>query len=264
MSTDPGQFEDPVLQTAVKRLYAQERAPAALRERIAATMAGTAGETSMRLDRRPSGWISLFTQPYGLALAASLAVVAIAGAYMAWLRPVSASDIGQTTLAAMVQTHDRCCEHADHFMAGIPKDGCRSAGEAIQRQLRETVLAANLVTDGWEYRGAGICPVGEVRSAHLVYARGEQRLSVFSLPASLCSEAKEGNICVKEVNGHVIAGLVRTGGVYSMVGHCPKNSLKAEEIVSLFERHQGEMVGPGIALTGDRPLQQVVAARSSR
>ena len=110
-------------------------------------------------------------------------------------------------------------------------------------KIREPVLAAEM-GEGWKFVGAAMCPVNGKPSAHLVYNRNGQWLSVFSMPASSCERVRSGGFGGERLNDHMIAGFANTGGVYCMVGSCPNKGLPLDEIQKLLKKHRGDLVEP--------------------
>jgi hypothetical protein len=86
---------------------------------------------------------------------------------------------------AAISRHDHCCQAAAHQAKDVPQAPYPAIGQYLRNQLHHPVLAANLEADQWRFRGAAICPVGDVKAAHLVFARDDgETVSVFSLPAN--------------------------------------------------------------------------------
>jgi hypothetical protein len=86
----------------------------------------------------------------------------------------------------------------------------------MSADLRYPVVAREL-GGNWDFRGASECPVGSMKSAHLLYARSGAFLSVFSLPASSFPTLHNHENCDANVNGHPVAGFVEDDGFYAVV-----------------------------------------------
>jgi hypothetical protein len=93
-------------------------------------------------------------------------------------------------------------------------------------------------------------------AAHLIFAREGQSVSVFSLPASARVPAREGTVCTECVEGHMVAGFVRTDGVYCLVGYCAKKNLSLDEVGTLLEKHCDDLISGSVALGQARAGEQ--------
>lgn len=153
----------------------------------------------------------------------------------------SESRIDHDILVDLVKTHDQC-SISDHDMRDLPKKDVKAIAKAMGRKLHDRILAANLVEDGWQLRGAAICKVGNRPAAHILYTRGGQTMSVFSVPNVPKGTCFDCGIDQEMVEDHMLAGFASKGRIYCMVGYCPKHELKLEEVASLLERHRGDVV----------------------
>jgi hypothetical protein len=248
MSSDFNQFDDPGLKASVQRAFAHERAPAELRQRIVGMLSAPeplADHPPLKLPAQspPAARPFIWSFTAARLAVAALLLVGIATALLVYrnTRPTPPPSINEATLAAMVQTHDECCHH-EHRDERLPQESFAALGKAIADELNEPILSADLSKDGWSFEGAAICSVRNKRAAHMIFARGEQRLSVFSVPASTCGSVKEGSSYRGRIRDHVVVGTTRKGGVHCIVAHCPGNTIKLEEVADLLERHQGEIV----------------------
>jgi anti-sigma factor RsiW len=240
------QFDAPELKSAVKRLYAAERAPAGLRQRVEAILrAGEPQARPVRIDPAVMGQVmwQVRWQVKWQRAAAAIIVVGLAGLIIrvAYERN---HPVGGQTLLAMVKTHDFCCRDGNpHQHRDIPQASFVLMGQTLAGRIKEPVLAADM-GDGWKFVGAAMCAVNGKPSAHLVYRRNGQWLSIFSIPAASCDNVREGAIGGEKINDHMIAGFAQTGGVYCIVGSCPKKGLQLEEIQQLLRKHQGDLIAP--------------------
>jgi hypothetical protein len=234
MGSSLDQFEAPELKTAVKRLYGGERAPGGLRQRVESILRSEAVvEPRMRISRAVRWqWA-----------AAAVIVVGLAG--LIWrVTEERRNPVGEKTLVAMVKTHDFCCTPGRrHQHNDIPQNNFTAMGQMMAGKINEPVLATE-IGDGWKFVGAAMCPVGGKPSAHLIYSRGGQWLSIFSIPASSCDKVHNGAFGGERINDHMIVGFAHTGAVYCMVGTCPKKNLQLDEIEQLLKKHQGDLVNP--------------------
>jgi hypothetical protein len=238
MGSPLDQFEAPELKTAVKRLYAAEHAPMGLRKSV---------ESILRSQAAPERRLRIGPAVMWQLAAAAVIVVGLAG--LIWrVSDEREYPVGQNTLLAMVKTHDFCCRFGrQHRHSDIPQNNFVAMGQTMAGKIKEPVLAAQL--EGWTFVGAAICPVGDKSSAHLIYNRNGQWLSVFSMPASSCETVHQGVFGGEKLNDHMIAGFAQTGGVYCMVGSCPQKNLRLDEIEQLLKKHKGDLVQPRPATT---------------
>jgi hypothetical protein len=152
--------------------------------------------------------------------------------------------VGQVTLAGMVRTHDWCCQkERAHRNTDITRANLELAGKTVASRLKGPVLAAEM-GQGWDFVGAAICPVNGKQSAHLIYYRNGQWLSIFSLSAASCENVRDGTMGGKVIDDHMVAGFAKTGGVYCMVATCPGKKIQLNEIEQLLKQHQGDLVAP--------------------
>lgn len=255
-------FDDPVLKAALKRACGKEQAPERLRQSLMQQMGVSpqaapdpAPPPALKLPQttrphaRNNPWLSLFQPRLVTALAAVL-VLAIGAGLLVYRNMPTKSRIAHEAMLAMIRTHDACAVAEGHRGADVPED-LRGAGAALGRTLGQTVLAANLVEDGWTLRGGSICPVAGKPSAHFLFQRGTQRLSVFSLPAGAGFEVRPGAVCNACVEGHMVAGFVDQGRVYCMVGFCKTKNVTLEEVTALMNKHRSELINAVVALQLD-------------
>lgn len=241
MTDQTRDFDEPVLRSALKRVYGGQAAPQDLRQRILQTLA-----EEPPVLRIPA-W---YRRPYVLAAAAAF-ILAMAGLYQKVLLQPLDNNFDDRSFLAMIDTHDRCSVE-NHFGSGIPRENFTRIGQTLSRELRKSVLAANLVGEGWEFRGAKVCPVGDKVGAHLMFARNQQRLSVFSVPGMGCGE-EDGCINSQILRDHMIAGFTDHGAAYCMVAYCEQRRLSLNEVSTLLERHRRELVATVV------PVNAVVA-----
>jgi hypothetical protein len=234
MGSPLDQFDAPELKSAVKRLYAAERAPAGLRQHIETILrAEPAAARPMRIDR----WV-IWQRAVAALIVLGLSGLIVRANYE------RRHPVGDETLLAMVRTHDFCCKPTNgHRWNSIPQNDFVLMGQNMASRIKEPVLATD-IGNGWTFVGAAMCWVGDKQSAHLVYKRDGQWLSIFSIPASSCKKVRDGGFGGEQLNDHMIAGFARTGGVYCMVGSCPKKNLQLDEIRQLLKKHQADLVPP--------------------
>jgi anti-sigma factor RsiW len=234
MNSPLDQFDAPELKSAVKRLYGNERAPLSLRERV---------EGILKTPQPQSRPVRIERAVMWRWAAAAVIAIGLAGLVVR-VSYERRQPVGRQTLAAMVKTHDYCSkEGRPHRGKEIPHDSFVLVGSTMASKLKEPVLAADM-GQGWRFMGGAMCPVNGKPSAHLVYYRNGQWLSVFSMPAASCEKVRDGAMCAEVIGDHMVAGFARTGGVYCMVATCPGKRLQLEEIRQLLKQHQGDLVAP--------------------
>ena len=254
----PERFEDPGLKVALKRIYGGERAPADLRERLMRSLSDSSpmspiSQSTIFTDRPiPAAApirLAFWSQP-AFRAAAALFLVALAGIfyYASNTSAASASPIQQDALLAMIDTHDHCCaaEHEQHQEPELPTPTPTLAldrtvvGRTLAQKLKQAIWVPDLSAEGWQLAGAAICTVGARQSAHLIYKRGDHKLSVFSMSGEGCS-GKEG-ACGQELRDHVIAGVAKGGAVHCIVAHCPEKSIKQDHVNKILKDHENEVI----------------------
>jgi hypothetical protein len=182
--------------------------------------------------------------------AAALFLVALAGIfyYASNTSAASASPIQQDALLAMIETHDQCCagQHEQHQEPELPAPtptlvlDRTVVGRTLAQKLNQAVWVPDLSAEGWQLAAAAICRVGAKPSAHLIYAKGQNKLSVFTMSGEGCT-SKEG-ACGQELRDHVIAGVAKGGAVQCIVAHCPQKSIKQDDVNNLLSAHENEVI----------------------
>jgi hypothetical protein len=258
-------LDESQLKAAVRRAWGSERAPAELRQRVTNALAGedllssnarpviSADTTSPAFWRRPSfGWASAAAAAivigFGLAAwqRAHDAPATVASASASAPAPAQAAAFPADLAGALVRTHDSCLRlHAPdhHLFTSAPKGDLPAIAQKMSARLKHPVIAAK-IGEGWEFRGAAICPVGNLKSAHLVYAHEDAAVSVFSLPASVAaSSCPDHKNCEDAVDGHPMAGFVENGGFFCVVATPGKTSIAdATQVKTLRDQLHGQVI----------------------
>ena len=258
-------FDDPALKGAMRRCFSGEQAPSALRERIAqavvtearaATVAVTSPQRSpilstgtMRLNPTSASPATLSTLLSSVAIAASM-ILAIGS--IALILSRSSQTLPSKFEAAAIARHDGCCAAPDHHNPTMPQASFARIGQYLHQQLHHAVLAADMTKDGWQFSGASICPVDGVDSAHLLFRKNLQTLSVFSLPASAVPsldnhQPYEG----RTADGHTVVARLQDGAIYCLVGQGPEGDLGIDELDQLLDHHRAEAT---VAATSGPPV----------
>lgn len=247
MTEADDQFDDPALRSAVARAAGREAAPPELRRKVEALFAGaataaaatgagatakaSAGSTSPTTSdtaaSRPAAPardrfgadapFKLIAAAAMVLLAVGLMVVQIRSEFFPPLPQRAAADSASfpATLGQMlVRSHDQCGKLADHHL--VPGDDFAALRVSLAAQGGVSVFA-DAIGDGWTFKGAGLCRVDQHKTAHLLFARGGEVISVFSLPPPpLCSS---GGATYEELRDHhALAGFVHGGALYCVVG----------------------------------------------
>lgn len=254
MTPDPASSDEAALKAAVCRAWACEKAPAALRRRIEKLIAEQASpspeNTSATMRISPSFWRR------GAAIAAAALILIGVGVVLTQNRDgtglfsSAVTDAGASALPAdlgveLVRAHDRCVRFHpnDHqLFEAAPRDDFPAIARLLSAELNHPVIATAMGHD-WEFRGAGICPVGPTQSAHMLYARGDAFVSVFSLPASAFPAHADKVDCDAAVKGHPVAGFAEQGAFYCVVGSTGGTSpMDAREVQAIRDQLRLDVV----------------------
>jgi len=250
-------FDDPGLKAAVGRAWGAERCPPALRERL---IAECGGPPSMKIgDEQPKlGRRLIF---YGW-MAAALMLIAVGLVF--YLHPPAPNDRGLPPVALtlpasvadeLIARHDECCKAEDHHMPGLSRDDFPTIARELRQRLGFPILAARL-PGTWEFRGASICPVGETKSGHLVFDRGNNEfVSIFSLPRQFLSAIPSGKEFSEVELRHPIAGFATGEGFYCIVGSSKTESLSLEQVRSFRDQLRSDIANAEV-----HPSRATVAA----
>lgn len=242
------EFDNPGLKAAVQRAWGDEGAPQRLRGRISRLIA-TAGSidqaTAAAVNNR-SPWQRWQGRVYGFVAAA--AVVLAVGLMVLYYRGAfdrtnahyaggpplimpSKTQVPLTLAHSMIATHSACGKLHDHRLV----DGVNTYA-ALNLKLTANLgfpAMARSIGEEWTFKGAGECTVDGLRGAHLLFARGDQTMSVFSLPASCMSGVAPGAQYEGTVNGHAVAGFARAGAVYAVVGSSSSAALPLDAVTAI-------------------------------
>jgi hypothetical protein len=235
-------FEDPKLRAALQRALPAEAAPEALRRKVQSLFEQASVEQpSLRIGHSSESiFFSRWIRPLAMA-----AMVLICVGTVAWFYELSRPNehpLPDAFAAALVATHDYCASLPDHHvLKGVPDNDFRLMTQKLREQLGFPALAA-AAGDGWTFYGASaMCKVGPASSAHLVFKRSGQSLSLFSV--AVASETwpdgkppADGARFSNMQNGHPIVSWVQDSTVYSVVGASSDQSLDAKTIAPIAEQ----------------------------
>lgn len=217
-----------VLKDAVRRAWGQEVAPQSLRQSIGRLIAEEFHPVSFLARRSPF---------YSFAAAAViLLTVGLIGYQCQVLfsipSGVAFAQPATTAVAVlMVEQHD----NTRH----VPREYQALNGnlDQVARRLKFLTGRTPLVRelpDGWRFRGAGVSEIAGFKASQLVFTRGRQSISLFSMPPVMASHEADpaGNYqCV--YNKHSVAGFVTSEGLYCLVGYDPDGRLMPDSVLDL-------------------------------
>ena len=235
------QFDDPALKQAIRRAMSATEpsgAPPALRNRIEAMLR----QEQALQDARLSHW----RRPM-MSMLAAAAVLAI-GLGVAYYLLGRDEKAPQFFADAMVVAHDRCAGMTDHhLLQGIASDAdLATIRQALHSKVGHPVLVTEL-GDGWKFAGAGVCEISNVPAAHMLFTRGDETVSIFSVSAgafymnSDSSGSSEGKTYAQIDQNHEISGFVQGGAIHCLVGYSKSGKLSLSEITKLRERIRNQV-----------------------
>jgi hypothetical protein len=244
-------FDDPALKGAIQRAWGAEHVPQRLRGRVSHLIAtaGSVDETAVAAASNGFAWARWRERVYGFA-AATVIVLGVGSLvlyyqgvfdrYMtggsaqasAYVAP-SKTQVPLALAQSMVATHAACGKlHDHHLIQGVVGNNYAALNVKLTADLGFPALARSIGSD-WTFKGAGECTVGELRGSHLLFARGDETISLFSLPSHCMSGARAGAQFDGLVNGSPVAGFARSGAVYAVVGSSPTSSLSLEAVAGI-------------------------------
>ena len=220
------QFDDPALKGAIRRACDKPTAPPRLREKVMAMMASAPAAASLSSAARdvetPSRWRIPMPSPK-VAAAAVLAFITVGFAFMQIAReydlfarftpPPAPAKFEDAFAMSMVNAHRNCAKLADHHLVGGNDFAALKKELGVKEGIR--VFAAPLCND-WQFKGAGICNVGSVQAAHLLFTRDTQSVSVFSIPQAdkVCGGHQNYE---QLIDSQAIMGFTRDNALYTLV-----------------------------------------------
>jgi len=209
----PSHFDDPALKAALKQTWGGERAPVSLRQAIG-EIAFDARPVPIRLPR--------FLRP--LAAAAVLAVGVSCLAFQATkMRPSISMPKPWISLHAPLEEqlavrHDTCAAATGHRLAGLIQTDFVQFKSQVTNALRISAVTEALGA-GYKFQGASVCQLNDhVQAAHLLFKRGNEWLSIFSMPANVTADFKSGSRYQGMDGKHKMLGFVEDGNFYCVIG----------------------------------------------
>jgi hypothetical protein len=250
MSLQPqNDFQDPALKQAVRRCWMGECASEQLRRRVVAVLAekdvdssqaGSSGGLKLaggfadprvgHLDgpsARETNSRLFIGRAWTWPVAAAAAVVL---SFSLFLYYRSAQSLPETLASGLIATHDACSKSADHQHLTVAINDSAGIERELGHKLQRAVLVDHPQDPAWRFLGASICPVNRIDSGHLVFLKGADALSIFSLPKSVLPDAAEGSVYASTVDQHSIVGFVKDGAVFCIVGSGPDASVTLDQL----------------------------------
>jgi|GEM_PF-2843838 len=236
MPENPVQFpDDPALKSALQRALGKEAAPAMLRARIMQQAGRSVGGAVATSAKAPRGYLFRFA-------VAAVVVLGFGGlGYQIWQmnRPPVYNQqyvFPNSLYKAMIETHTaRASQSSPDAVTTL------ASAATLGSQIQRPVFVADLTRDGWSFQGAAVRNVGKYPAGQLFFTKGNASISVFSLPSSAVTGARDGMDYDTVFNGAPIAGFTKGDGLYCIVGSSPDKSLNVDEVKRLLAEHRGEI-----------------------
>jgi hypothetical protein len=247
---DDDQFNDAGLKNALRRSFGHERAPEALRLNVQQLFVGTAVPVIEMKPTKSATLRDAWERWNSVVYSGIAACVMIAGAaflvmsYQGYFdrnprytrnEPVI-GDVPSNLAVALINRHNACSQLKDHHI--LKGDNLPALKVELERQMNFPVAIVAL-GDGWVFKGAGRCDVGNTPSAHVLFARGKQELSVFSMPADIVRNVSTHTgptLFESQYRDDPIAGGTRGAVTYAVVGSSTDGSLTLGEVVTLRDQ----------------------------
>jgi hypothetical protein len=222
-------FDDPQLKGAIRGAMGRPSAPPALRARIAAALdaedaAAPAGAKRVR------NW-----RLYRYAAVAAVLLIGLSLGYVWYFRtPQPAAP--DWFIDAMVSLNDDPAQVNDPQIAP-PGADLKAVRETLSQKLKHPVLAAS-PGEGWQFTGATVAEIRGTPAAHLMFKRGDDTLSVYSISAERMYMGGSPNGARYQLtkDGHPIAGFVYKGAVHCVVESSKNNPPKLADAVTIRDR----------------------------
>ena len=265
-------FDDPGLRAAVHRAWGAEQCPEALRARVMSLRSAAATSPhptdpppTPAILTHPSWWQRPMVH-YGLAAAATI-LLGFGIAYQLDDTPFGrdrlasgpggtgtevtfASTVPQPIAQGLLESHDRCSKYDDHNVyPELSRDDFASVRQRLERRLGFPVLAGSveeaLGRNGWRFKGAAVCKVGNLETAHLVFVRDGQAISIFSLPPHTCrDDGGQPRECEDPNPDHPVAVFVWSDGAHCVVGSSADRSLSVDQVRAVLEHLRPTLPAP--------------------
>jgi hypothetical protein len=257
-------FSDPPLKLAVVQAWGPESAPYGLRARVQDVL-----RSHPPFIRQPLP-ASTLRQSLMWSLAAGIAIVLFVQ-IKSFLPtsppppPPKLTALPTSLYDNLVLTHDRCnLQSPNHHKLAVAQTDDAAIAKAMQKQLSQAVLMARPA--GWTFRGAAICSVGETPSGHLLFAKGPDVLSIFSLPDWSVEGLTDGSHFETTNHGHAIVAFSRNDGLFCIVASGTSSNITLSQLVDLRTTMEAAVSGrPGCAAGPSmQPPPELLVAASHR
>jgi hypothetical protein len=220
------QFDDPQLKDAIRRAVGKQSAPTALRARITAALDAEDAKAPAGAMRRRN-W-----RLYSYAAVAAVLVIGLSLGYV-WYFRTPQPTAPDWFIDAMVSLNDDPAQVNDPQIAA-PGADLNTVRQALSEKVKHAVLAAS-PGDGWQFTGATVADVRGTPMAHLMFKRGDDTLSVYSISAERMYMGGSPNGARYELtkDGHQIAGFVFNGAVHCVVESSKSNPPKLADAIAI-------------------------------
>jgi hypothetical protein len=223
-------FDDPQLKAALRRALPRERASVALQSRIEQSLADLSG-ASLRSGSSRRMLAAAAVLVIGIGLSVLFAVGSKEQPAPQWFAD------------SMVATHDQSVALPGHR---LPDDIGSTDPATIQQKLVEKVGHPVMVAmpgDGWQFASAGVSEVSRIPAAHLIFTRGDQTLSIFSVPAgALYQNGSDGNLTYSQIDrNHEIAGFMYKNAVHCLVAYDKSGKLTLADTIKLRDQLRDQL-----------------------
>ncbi len=266
MQQNEPQFDEPALKAAIRRVSAEEIAPAGLRDQVARQI-GNEGGGKLAGTKVAGGWLT--AQRVKMAVAASVALLAMGvAAYQVRelffpprvVQPYSYhQDLPTEFAEAMVRAHD---SNAGMTTPTSAVSELTQVKEKLSRDIGIPVVMSADLGDGWMMNRSGETVVGKAKAAYVTYASKGQTVTVFSIPADAVYQAPEGAQYAQTVNGHGLSGFREGSGLYCVVASATAGAPTRDQLNALREKLHAYLPARSCGGTGGESLVQGSARRS--
>jgi hypothetical protein len=254
---------DQAIKSAAKKAWCSECAPEALRCCVMDMFRCTETPSHRGSQRRWMLWPLAAAAMIALVIGIKYTVLASthshASPILATLPPLPA--LPASLQADLVKTHEHCCHAADHHHLKAPKNDDVAIAQAMRGLLSQAVLVARPTDGGWDFRGAAICPVGTTRAGHLVFAKDNESISVFSLPMAVAPNVTNGEQFETTIDGHAIAAFTKDGGLFCLVSSGNSQSITLKDLTQMRDQMEDHVTTASARPAVNTNLLYQVASR---
>jgi hypothetical protein len=247
MMDDPEADPDELaMKQALRRTVKRETASPELRARVLAALDAEghieAEQSKLQIGTSPNRSRSVV--PY-LAIAAVI-LIGMSVAYFMLFR-ISESPAPQWFADAMVLTHDQHAALPDHhLLPNVPANDLDAVAQSLSMQLGHPVLARSPGA-GWTFAGGGMCNIRQSPAAHLLFRRGEETLSIFSVAASaLYTSSDAPTEYAQSDQDHEIAGFVAGNAVHCIVCYSKSDQISLRQAMRIRDELRQSFVSANI------------------